>query len=107
MNTKQIIDLAYQFEIASIESGSVERNPYHNTIIKMANGATLWEVVNLMTELYVSYREQYEELERFANRVCESYDNMKQTIERQAEEIDDLKQQLFTNKDNPMDDLPF
>ena len=107
MNAKQIIDSAYRFEIAAIESNSTARNPYYNTIVQMDNGATFWEVVNLMVESYTNQREQYKELEQFANRVCKGYDNLKQIIEKQLIEIDELKQQLFNGKDNPLDDLPF
>lgn len=32
MDMKQIINSAYRFEIASIESNSTARNPYYNTI---------------------------------------------------------------------------
>ena len=107
MNAKQIINLAYRFEIASIESNSTARNPYYNTIMQMENGVALWEAVNLMVESYTNQHEQYEELERFTDRVCETNEHMKDVIERQVEEIDDLKQQLFDGKDNPLDDLPF
>ena len=107
MNVNQIIKSAYQFEIASIETDSTTRNPYYNTIIQMENGDALWEAVNIMVESYVDHRKQYEEVERFADRICEVYDTMKRTIERQAEEISGLKQQLFDGKENPMDDLPF
>lgn len=107
MNAKQIIDLAYKFEIASIESNSTARDPYCDIIKQMNNGATLWEVVNLMVESYTNQREQYEELERFTGQVCEAYDTMKQTIYKQLEEINYLKCELFKNKDNLLDDLPF
>lgn len=107
MNTKQIIDSAYHFEIESIESNSALRNPYYDTIKQMDNGATLWEAVNLMVESYTNYREQYEELERFTNQVCVQYDNMKRIIEEQKEEINDLKQQLFKNGGDLIYNLPF
>ena len=107
MNAKQVIDLAYRFEIASIETNSTTRNPYYDTIIQIDNGGALWEAVNLMVESYTNHREQYEELEQFANRVYKGYDNLKQIVERQSVEIDELKQQLFNGKDNPLDDLPF
>lgn len=107
MNVNQITKSAYQFEIASIESNSTEANPYYDTIMQMENGETLWEAVNMMVESYVSYHEQYDELEQFADRVCKANEHMKDVIERQAEEISDLKQQLFDGEDNPLDDIPF
>ena len=107
MNTKQIICLAYRFEIASIELNKAAKNPYYDTIIQLKNGKALWEVVNLMVESYTNQREQYEKLEQFTNQVYTEYDNMKCTIEEQVEEINDLKQQLFEGKDNPLDDLLF
>ena len=107
MNVSNIINSAVQFELQAIESNSTDRNPYYNTIMQMENGVALWEAVNLMVESYTNQHEQYEELERFTNKVCAANEHMKDTIERQAEEIADLKQQLFDGKDNPLDDLLF
>lgn len=91
MNTKQIIDSAYRFEIASIESNSTTRNPHYDTIMQMENGEALWEVVNVMVESYIDHRKQYEELERFADKVCVAYDDMEHTIDIQAAEIERLR----------------
>ena len=69
MNINQTINAAYRFELVKIKTGSTAWNPYHDTIMQMENGEALWEAVNLMVESYTSHREQYEELERFTDRV--------------------------------------
>lgn len=91
MDVKQIIESAYQFEIVKIETNSTAWNPHHDTIMGLENGEALWEAVNVMVESYIDHRKQYEELERFADKVCEAHDDMEHTIDIQVTEIERLR----------------